>query len=357
MKKDWIGMRSFAWRIVAVALLATLVVAPVGRPVGQDGPSLLRGLPLGNDSRLRLLVADNPPFVLDVDRNRVVPLDGVRPSGKGTVSVVGVGGQGGIVLDQRAPGCDFRAACVFSVTADGRRAVPLGRARNVAPATGSRSVWVQRNVRQGSCAIQEVGLDGRSRTNRRPFPCSHGLDPGGSLGLIVRRNGDRVIDPATGRTALRGFGIVAAGQGKALVSCPGAECGVLDLRTGTRVRVPWSDPLGGAHDPAFDSQGRYAAVSFGIPNWRDGFLTRQTLDVWVVDLVTSELTQVPGMPIFVSLKFTSIEWAADGRLVILGEVGVRSFVATWSPGERGLRVKSVKLPRRTGGSDAFAVLR
>ena len=271
---------------VGVALTAALVVASGARPAQQDRPSLLRGAPLGAATGLRLLVADNPPFVLDVDRNRMAPVAGVRATGEGVVSVVGVGGRGGVVIDERAPGCSFRRACLFGVRADGARAAPLGLGRNVAPASDGTSVWVQRNISSSACTVQRFGLDGVAGSNRRSFPCSHALDPAGSLGLIVRRNGDQLVDPATGRAALRASGIVAAGRGKAVLGCPGFQCAVLDLRTRRRMRLPWSDALGGYHDPVLDHHGRFVAISFGVPSWGDG--GRQVLDVWVLDFETGK---------------------------------------------------------------------
>jgi len=62
------------------------------------------------------------------------------------------------------------------------------------------------------------------------------------------------------------------------------------------------------------------------------------------------------MPAFVDLKFTSMEWTGDGRLVVLGETDGKGFVAVWRRGDAKLQVKRVRLPRRTDGSDSFAPL-
>jgi hypothetical protein len=62
------------------------------------------------------------------------------------------------------------------------------------------------------------------------------------------------------------------------------------------------------------------------------------------------------MPAFVDLKFTSMEWTRDGRLVVLGESGGRGFIAVWRPVSAKLQVKRVRLPLRTRGSDSFAPL-
>jgi hypothetical protein len=79
--------------------------------------------------------------------------------------------------------------------------------------------------------------------------------------------------------------------------------------------------------------------------------------VWLLDTRTRKLTQLPGMPAFVSLKFTSMAWTHDGRLVLLGESSRKDVVAVWRPGRQRLALKTVHLPRRTSGSDSFAPLR
>jgi hypothetical protein len=83
----------------------------------------------------------------------------------------------------------------------------------------------------------------------------------------------------------------------------------------------------------------------------------QVLDVWVLDTRTDALTHLPDMPAYVHLKFTSMQWTRDGRLVLLGQDDERAFVAVWRKGQPQLAVKAVQLPRRSGGSDAFAVVR
>ena len=79
-------------------------------------------------------------------------------------------------------------------------------------------------------------------------------------------------------------------------------------------------------------------------------------DVWLLDVRSGALTQLPGMPAFVSLKATSIAWTHDGRLVLLGESGGRDVVAVWRPGGAELALKAVPLPERSGHSDTFAPL-
>ncbi len=72
---------------------------------------------------------------------------------------------------------------------------------------------------------------------------------------------------------------------------------------------------------------------------------------------------LPGMPVYVPLKFTSIVYTRDGRLVMLTEasrvVGDRvvtsKAVVVWRQGRKQLGLKRVKLPSANAGSDSFVL--
>lgn len=66
-----------------------------------------------------------------------------------------------------------------------------------------------------------------------------------------------------------------------------------------------------------------------------------------------QVTHVPGTPAAVALKFTSMTWTGDGRLVLLAQTANHDVVAVWRPGQKRLAVRSVELPERTSGSDSF----
>lgn len=76
----------------------------------------------------------------------------------------------------------------------------------------------------------------------------------------------------------------------------------------------------------------------------------------MLDTATQRLTQLPGFPAQVDLKFSSMAWTEDGRLVLLLQGGGRTVVGVWTPGARSLPLRVVRLPERTGGSDAFVAL-
>ena len=157
--------------------VAAAAVAVAG---GGEDPVPLRGDTLPRNG-LRLLVADDPPFVLDVDSGRGSPLRGLRELSN--VSVTSVAGKAGIV---RA------GADVFSVR--GSQVTRLGAARDVVPAGDSRSVWLKTSAGAG-CELRQVRLNGRPTGARSRVSCASLVQPGGSLGVVVRRT--TLVDPAT----------------------------------------------------------------------------------------------------------------------------------------------------------------
>lgn len=312
-------------------------------------PVPLRGVPLRGETGLRLLVADNPPFVLDVDAGSVTSVPGVPEMSRGTLSVVGVAGRAAVVVARSAPDAD-----IYAVRGRGARVSHLGTGRDVTPASDGRAVWVKSFVNRSNCALRQVGLDGREIRAPRSFPCASTIYAGGSLGLVVNRI--RVLDPLTGRTVLKArWGVLAAAGENLLLAGPGKQFTLMNAATRAQRRLPWPSVLTGIDQPAVDPRGRLVALAFADPAWKGG--GKQALDVWLLDTQTGELAQLPGMPAFVSLKSTSMAWTHDGWLVLLGESSGEDLVAVWRPGRRRLAVQTVHLPERTSGSDSFAALR
>jgi hypothetical protein len=93
------------------------------------------------------------------------------------------------------------------------------------------------------------------------------------------------------------------------------------------------------------------ALGFASP------IGRQVWDVWVLNTETATLTELPDMPAFVAVKRANMAWTRDGHLVLLAESVGKDVVAVWRPGQKRLKVKTVRLPgRRNAGSDTFAIL-
>lgn len=343
---------------IAVSILALSLSASIGltaRAATYDlerarDPVPLAGMPLQAPTGLRLLVADNPPFVLDVDTGKVIPVAGVPALSRGTVWVVGVGGRRAVVVASAR----WQRADIYAVSRVGQVS-QLGTGANAWPAADGRAVWIQSALQSG-CTLRQVGLDGRPIRAPRRFPCATVSDPtGGSLGLVVGRT--QVLNPQTGRAVLKNrLGIWAVAGTKLVLAGPGKQFTLLDGKTSATRRLPWPSILGFRDAPAVDPRGRFVALTFSVPAWDDE--GNQALDAWLLDTETGKLTQLPGMPAFVSLKRTSMAWTDDGRLVLLGESKGNDVVAVWRPGQRRLGVKTVALPDRSdNGSDTFAILR
>jgi hypothetical protein len=323
---------------LAAAIVVLSLTVVVGSPAA-DEPMPLRGVALGGDTGLRLVVADNPPFVLNVDTGGVREVTGIPAIARGTVEVVAVAGRAAVVVLRSA-----RDAKLYAVRGRGARTSYLGTGRNATPAADGRSAWIQSRVGPSRCTLRQVGLDGRQLRAPRPFPCGTRSDPsGGSVGVVVNRT--RVLDPVTGRTVLvTRWGVLAAVGRRLVLAGPGRQLALLDAATGAERRLRWPSTLPGLDQPAVDPRGRLVAVAFATP-W-NGW--GQVLDVWLLDAVTGRLTHLPAMPAYVALKPTSMTWTADGRLVLLGEHDQEAFVAVWRPGERRLALKTVRPPQRTG---------
>ena len=324
------------------------VVAPNAAVAAGDALPL-RGKTLEGNTRLRLIVADNPPFVLDVDSGRVTPVRGVHSLTRGTLSVVSVGGRAAVVVARAA----WLRADLYAVDGRERRALRLGTGAAVVPAADGQSVWVKSFPAPTRCTLRQLRLDGHVLTKAQPFPCQSTIYPAGQLGIVMNRT--KLLDPRTGRTILKtGWGVIAAAGKTLVLSGPGNSFSLLNASTRKTRRVPWPRTIGRLGGPAVDPRGRYVAVEFGNPAWNGG----QGLDVWLLDLATAKLTHLPGMPALVALKQTSMAWTDDGRLVLLGASGGKDVVAVWRPGQARLGIKTVSLPdRRDSGNDSFALLR
>jgi hypothetical protein len=327
-----------------------LVVAAFGAfAVGE--PRELRGVPLGDHTGLRLVVGDKPPFLLDVDSGSVTRLRAVG----NTLSVMGAANGAAVLVAE--PGTLVTKLTLWDVRGPGAAPVRIGEGRDVVPAADDGGVWVTQVVRPKHCVLLRIGLDGR-RSARRAIPCTWVIAPGGKLGLVVGRT--RIIDPRTGRKVFGSRQGVLAVAGKRVLAgmgtlhWPGYRFTLLDTVTGKRRSFAWPSTLKALETPQVDAQGRYVALPFADPSY--DLTGNQVQDVWVLDTASGRLTHLPGTPAYVSLKRTSIAWARDGRLVLLGEEDERAFVAVWRPGEQRIALKSIALPARIGATDAFAPL-
>ena len=326
--------------------LALLVAVLAG--AGAGGPRPVAGTPL-RSSHLHLLVASNPPFVLDVDTGRVTPIRAPAAMKHGVLSVTAVGGKAGTIV------AGYPNGRIYTLRARAALPVYVGRGSAVVPSVDGTSLWIKSGS-GSSCLIRRVSLDGNPIGSAHSVACGGSIESAGSVGLVY--GGTRVVDPSTGRTVLRTpYGVLAAAGNRLVLAGPGKAFTLLDTATGARRTLAWPSILCGLDAPSADYRRRTVALGFADPAWHGPSPSDlQAMDVWLLDTQTGALTHLPGMPAFVDLKFTSMEWTRDGRLVILGENGGKGFVAVWRPGAGQLQVKRVRLPQRTSGSDSFALL-
>lgn len=312
-------------------------------------PKPLRGVALAGSTGLRLLVAHDPPLLLDVDTGRITRISGLNVRGKPVLSVLAVGKDAIVWLDRLVPARTFPRAEIYLVRYGATSATRIATAWEVAPAADGAAVWLKSYKDARRCTLRKVALDGRQRQSPRPVPCSTQLVDAGAGGLLVR--GGSVVDLQTGRTLLRTSRIWAM-TSRFLLSVAGSRgpLTLTDLRSGEHWSLRYPSQIGGqggTDEAAVQQQGTLVALSFSDPAYQ--FSGTQVTDVWLLDPFNRRIQHLPDMPAVVSLKSTSMSWTPDGRLVILGVSDEGSFVAVWQPGQDRIAVRRVRLPDRNGG--------
>jgi hypothetical protein len=325
------------------------------RALGQPKP--LRGVPLAAATRLRLLVASDPPFVLDVDSGRTSSITGLDVSGNPVLSVLAVGRDAVVWLDRRQRPGNAPTAEIYVIRGTETNATPLATAWQVAPSADGAAVWLKSYADVDHCTLREVRLDGEERQTPRPLPCSAELVNAGGMPLLVDQGS--VFDPQT-ETNIVTSGRIWAMSREFAVAVAGSSgpVTVIDVRSRDRWRLRYPSRIsgqGGSDEAAVHPNGRLFALSFSDPAFGGG--GSQVTDVWLLNAVSRRFHHLPDMPAFVSLKFTSMSWTRDGRLVMLAESTGRDVVAVWRAGQRRIAVRRVSLPNRNSGSDSFVVLR
>jgi hypothetical protein len=323
-------------------------------------PRQLHGVSLTGATGLVLLVSAGPPYLLDVDTGVVTPVKGLGVLEPDSVlSVLAVGRDAVMWIDRRPLASEIPNEDIYLVRHRDAIATRIAAGSDVQPAAGGRSVWVKSFTDAHHCTIREIDLAGRHLRGPRPVPCSAALlDPGAGALLT---EGSSVIDPASGRTLLRTSSLWAiAGHLALTLGEPLHPLTLTDLRTGTRRALRWPSQIGGpqagADEAAVNPSAELIALSFSDPAYE---LTGvQVTDVWLLDPSTGRWQQLPDMPADVALKFTSMSWTSDGRLVMLAQTPTgptaHDVIAVWRPGETSLAIRSVHIPARDSGSDSFA---
>ena len=272
--------------------------APAPAPTAEVA-RFLEGRPLTGPTGLRLLVASNPPRLLDVDRGTSRRVDGI-PAGQDPFAVSRVGDDALIAGDRE----------LLVLRRGATRASPLGRGIRAEASLDGRGGWPPEHGRRR--LLRELGLDGRNR------------EVLGVAGQLVLWGG------------------------------PEAHAGpftLTDRRTGARHPVARPTPHGRAGFGRTSPDGRLLAVEFADVSWSR--VQGQVSDIWLLDLPTRRWRRLPGMPLITPVKAMSMEWTDDRRLVLVGDFErFGEAMAVWRPGQQQLAVRRLDLPAYDG-SDSF----
>jgi hypothetical protein len=327
---------------------SALAVAPAPAALHAGGPlPPVTGPALAGPTHLHLVISGSPPYIYDVDAGRVRALatvagtldSWVRPSGNGA-------------FVSRWGCCRSRAAS-YRIERDGS-VQRLAAGGSMAPAFRSSAIWRLRRGADGTCRLELLP------SSRRPVaaPCAPlwGAAEGGVL--MWTSTGLRLVDARTGQVGEQAAVIVPLGGGLVFEETGDGSQGqgplrLVDLATGARRTVGRPSILRGLDEVVPAPHSHLVAVGFADPAYPG---PAQALDVWILDTASGRYTHLPGMPAQVDLKFSSMAWAPDDRLVLLLQGGGRTVVGVWRPGARELPLRVVDLPEHTGGSDAFVPL-
>lgn len=351
--------RPVARRLAAAALLVAAAGCTAAGPgaggdlaappaAAEAAAGYLQGRPLAGPTGLSLLLAGDPPRLLDVDRGTSRRVGGL-PAGQDPFSVAPLGDDAVIAGDRE----------VFVLRRGARRAHPVGEGTNAVASLDGRGVWLLEHGRR--CTLREVGLEGRARRSPRRVPCGIGLLADTPQGLLVWTepaggggDGYELLDPATGRAAARYPEVHGVVGDQVLWGGPERHAGpftLTDRRTGARHRLARPTPHGWAGLGQPSPDGRLLAVEFADVSWSR--VHGQVSDIWLLDLPTRRWRRLPGMPLITAVKFMSMGWTGDGRLVLAGDFDrYGEAMAVWRPGQDHLAIRRLDLPEYDG-SDSF----
>ncbi len=292
-----------------------------------------------------------------MDTGRITRVSGLDVRGHPALTVLAVGKNAIVWLHRQTRATKVPRAEIYVVHRGATKATRLATAWEVAPASDGLAVWLKAYEDERRCILREIVLDGTERHAPRPVPCSTRLVDAGSGALLI--DGRSVIDPSTDKTLLDATRLWArVGDFAITTESLHGPLTLTELQTGKRWRLRYPSRIGGqggTDEAAVRQTGRLVALSFSDPAYKS--TGTQVTDVWLLDPVRRRLQHLPDMPAAVSLKFTSMSWASDGRLVVLAETDQRNVVAIWRAGRQRIRVRPIRLPPRNSGSDAFVVWR
>lgn len=334
-------------------------VPPNGVRVSEDlqrPMAPLSGVPLAAPTGLRLLLAASPPVIVDLDRDTREELSGV-PAGADRVVLVKRLGTSA-VLSSDYPDFDPNAE-LFVLRSGSLAAERFTSGTSFAPANDQTGIWVARNLGDAGCTLHKIAFSGRELVPSRPLDCRFVLRDETPHGLLMSMvpasqhepSWDEIISIDSGQLVRTFENVLAVTDEWILARKRNEPVTLLLQQMGSDSRREVTPPtdIGEPSYGQVSPDGRYMAISFEHPAWPG---PTQRLDLWLLDLKSFEWLRAPSMPVGAALKATSFVWAADGRLVLLGDFDhIGTAVAVWHPGRDQLEIRSVPLPER--GADSF----
>jgi hypothetical protein len=240
-------------------------------------PGPLRGVPLPSRTGLRLVVASDPPFLLDVDSGHVTPVAGLHVRGHPVLTVLAVGADALVWLDRLAPARGFPSAELYVLRHGSTVARRIGSGWEVAPAGDGRAFWVKSYAAARRCNLRKLGLDRRLLRAPRALPCSSRLATVPGVGALLGQ-GSSLVDPEKRRTLLRSGGVLAIAGGVALGrSASPRPLTLTSLSDGRRRSLAWPSRVRQLDEAAVQSHGGLVAVGFADPAFGGG--GTQVMDV------------------------------------------------------------------------------
>ena len=334
----------------AVGLLLGAVLVPAlavtARPAGPLPP--IAGPALAGPTHLHLIVSAAPPYIYDVDASTVRavsvtggPLDSwVRPSADGAFVA--------------RYGCCATKAVASRIHLDGS-VQRLATGASLAPAAGTSATWVLRRTAPGRCLLRRVP----GRQPAVPAPCRPLLGAGDAGVLMWTSDAELLVDTRSGEVLARATRIVPLHDDLVLEQSGSTAH---SIRAGSASSTSRPAAAGACAGRASSGAWTRSSRNRTGASSRSGSPTRPTRarprrrTSGSSTRDTGRYRQLPGMPAQVRLKFSSMAWTSDDRLVLLLESGGRTVLAVWRPGIAHAPAAPVQLPAHTGGSDTFVPL-
>ncbi len=136
----------------------------------------------------------------------------------------------------------------------------------------------------------------------------------------------------------------------ALTAESGYRVALVDPNSGTRRVMHWPSILSGVGGAVAQTHGPYVVLAFGDPAYPG---PQQAEALLLYNRHTHRLAGIPGFPAQIDLKFLSLAWTGDGRLVMLIQAAGATRIGIYRPGARTVALRRVHLPVRNGGSASF----